>query len=189
MLNTKENEYSVSGYSFTNYQMYKEAKREAETIDYIRANTDLRDHNKLLKLYHKLIERKTLKTLIGYEFLKELQDRILESGIISKDNLPTIPVELDHKQLKVYSNELEHANELKKKEQREEFRIRLRNSRIINIFLIVVIVIMFLLAILSNNNVFLDNEVQVLDRYAAWEEELEAREKQLDEREAALKDE
>lgn len=189
MVNTKENEYSVSGYSFTNYQMYKEAKREAETVDYIRANTDLKDRNKLLKLYYKLIERNTLKTIVGYEFLKELQNSILEYGIISKENLPSIPVELDHKQLKVYSNELDHINEKKKKEQREEFQIRLRNSRIINIFLVAVILIMFFLTFLFKNHVFGDNEEQILDRYAAWEEELEAREKQLEEREAALFDE
>ena len=32
----KENEYKVAGYSFRDKRAYKEAKQEAETIDYIR---------------------------------------------------------------------------------------------------------------------------------------------------------
>ena len=63
-----ENEYRIAGYRFTDARDYKEAKRETETVEYIRANTDLTDRNKTLKLYHKLVERKTLKTIIGYSF-------------------------------------------------------------------------------------------------------------------------
>jgi hypothetical protein len=89
----EENKYKVDGYSFTDLQMYKEAKREAETVEYIRANTDLNDLSKTLKLYHKLVERKTLKSAVGIGFLKELQDRILKEGIVSKENLPCIIID------------------------------------------------------------------------------------------------
>ena len=47
----KETEYKVAGYVFTDAHTYKEAKREEETVEYIKANTDLNDLNKALKLH------------------------------------------------------------------------------------------------------------------------------------------
>ncbi|MBH1940290.1 hypothetical protein I5677_05185 [Mobilitalea sibirica] len=181
----KDNEYKVSGYSFTDIKEYKEAKREAETIEYIRANTDLNDRNKVLKLYHKLVERQTLKTVVGYGFLKELQNKILKEGIIGEDKLPDIKVVKEEKKIfgKVYKNQLEHTQENKYRILSEEYRIRHRNSRIINLFLILIIAIMIGIAIFSNRNVFQKYEEKIIDKYAAWEEELDAREQALRERE------
>jgi len=176
----KENEYKVSGYSFTNLQIYKEAKREAETIDYIKANTDLKDLNKVLKLYHKLVERKTLKTIIGYEFLKELQEKILKEGIISKDNLPCIQIEVEGKQYQIYSNTLEHDREQKNNTLTEEYRIRHRNSRIINAFLVIIIVVMFIMSFIRDRSISPNYENDIINKYSAWEEDLNAREKAIE---------
>lgn len=176
-------EYKVSGYSFTDLQVYKEAKREAETIEYIKANTDLSDKSKTLKLYHKLVERKTLKTIVGYSFLKELQDKILQDGIVSKENLPCIKVEMNNKIYKAYSNSLEHEMEQKKHTQREDYRIRLRNSRIVSLFLCLIIVIMFIIAITSDLSKFVNYENNIINKYSAWEEELNERERAIEERE------
>lgn len=181
-----ESENKVSGYSFTSIQEYKEAKREAETIDYIRANTNLKDLNKVLKLYHKLVERQTLKTIVGYGFLKELQDIILKEGIISKDSLPCIKIEKDMKQFKAYANALEQNREQKNQSLAEEYRIRHRNSRIINIFLVIIIIAMIMIAYFSNRSKSTVNEEQTTDKYSAWEEELKTKEADLQEREAAL---
>lgn len=178
-----ENEYKVSGYIFTNIQIYKEAKREAETVDYIRANTDLNDMNKVLKLYHKLVERKTLKTIIGYEFLKEIQEKILKEGIISRENLPFIQVELESKQYQSYSNKFDHDMEQKNNSLAEEYRIRHRNSRIINVFLVIIIIIMFIMSFIRGLNSSQVDESSIIDKYSAWEEDLNAREKALEERE------
>jgi hypothetical protein len=181
----KDKEFKVSGYSFTDSYLYKEAKREEETINYIRANTDLNDINKTLKLYHKLVERKTLKTIVGYSFLKELQEKILKEGIVSKESLPCIKFEPEVKHYQAYLNQQEKAKEEKKRSLAEDYRIRHRNSRIINIFLVIIIVVMFLITIFSDRNKFTDYENQILNKYSAWEEQLNERQKALDEREAS----
>jgi hypothetical protein len=181
----KENEYQVCGYCFSDLQKYKEAKREAETIEYIRANTDLNDKNKVLKLYNKLVERKTLKTVVGFEFLKELQEKILKEGIISKENLPGISVGSETRQIKAFSGQIDHESEEKHRSLAEEYRIRHRNSRIINIFLVMIIIVMFIIAIFSDRTKFKNYETEILNKYSSWEEELNAREQALDEREAA----
>lgn len=183
-----ENEYKAAGFSFSDSQEYKEAKREAETVEYIKANTDLSDLNKAAKLYHKLVERKTLKTVVGYAFLKELQERIIREGIIGSESMPNIRVERDKKQIKAYSGSLEHDQEKKHAAVVENYRIRLRNSRIISAFLVVIIIVMFAIAIFSDRGKFTDYENKILNKYSAWEEALDTREKELDAREKALKE-
>lgn len=182
----KETEYKISGYSFSDVKEFKEAKREAETIDYIKANTDLNDLNKAVKLYHKLVERQTLKTILGCNFLKELQDRILREGIISPDTLPNIRIEKDSKQYKAFAYAMEHDREQKIQNFAENYRIKHRNSRIINVFLFVIIAAMLLISFLSKRNVSTNYENDILNKYSAWEEDLKAKEAALEEREAAL---
>ena len=159
-------------YTFTNQYDYKEANREAETIDYIKANTDLSDSTKVLKLYHKLIEKQTFKTIIGYEFLKSLRDRIENEGIVGNDKLPLINITRDSKQTigKVYTGA--SGQEDKYKNLAKEYRIKHRNSRIINAFLLLIVIIMIAIAFYSRQ--FVDNsyEEEIINKYAPWEDEL-----------------
>ena len=180
-----ENEHKVAGYTFSDTHDYKEAKREAETIEYIRANTDLSDLNKAIKLYQKLVERKTLKTVIGYEFLKELQERIKREGIVSEESIPSIRVDKVEKKIKVYSGELEHEQEQRHLVTIEDYKIKLRNSRIISAFLAVIIIAMIFISIFSDRNIFSNYENKIINKYSAWEEELNKREQALEAREAA----
>lgn len=182
----KENEYKVAGYVFSDSYSYKEAKREAETVEYIKANTDLNDLNKALKLYHKLVERKTLNTVVGYSFLCDLRSKILQAGIVSQENLPNIRVEKAGKEPRVYDNVL-----IKEQEQRhiamiDEYKVKLRNTRIISIFLAVIIIVMVAIAVFSDRSMYSIYENQVIDKYEGWQADLENREKTLEERERAL---
>ncbi len=179
----KENEYKVAGFVFKDSHSYKEAKREEETVEYIKANTDLNDLNKALKLYHKLVERKTLNTVVGYSFLYDLRNKILQAGIVTQENLPNIQIEKSDKEPRVYDNLLE-----KEKEQRhialiEDYKIKLRNSRIISIFLAAIIIIMIVIAVFSDRSMYSIYENQVIDKYESWQKDLENREKALEERE------
>ncbi len=182
-------EYKVSGYNFEDSNDYKEAKRELETVEYIKANTDLNDINKVLKLYIKLVERKTLRTIIGIAFMNELRDKILSAGIITDSNLPNIWVEKPNNPIRVYNNNLEHEQEKAHLAMIEDYRIKLKNSRIISMFLIVIIVVMFLISIFMDKSMYSIYENKVIDQYEAWQQDLDAREKALEERENALRNE
>jgi hypothetical protein len=181
----KDNDYRLAGYIFSDEYDYKEAKKEEESIEYIKANTNLSDLNKVIKLYNKLIERKTFKTVIGIMFLKELQGRILKEEIADEENLPCIQVEKSG-QSKSYSSAITHETEQRHKDLINNFRIKLRNSRIINTFLVFIIIAMILITIFAGKNSYSDIENDILDKYSAWEEKLDARQKILDEKEAAL---
>lgn len=184
----EEKEYKVSGYSFANLQQYKEAKREAESVDYIKANTDLNDMSKTLKLYHKLVEKNTLKTIVGYGFLKELQDRIIKDGIVSSDNLPCISIAMENMTQHIKSNIVEQKMGTKNHSMAEEYKIRHKNSRIINMFLVMIIIIMFIVSYISDRNLLKKYENDIINQYSSWEEELNAREKVLDAREKVMEE-
>ncbi len=181
------NDYKLSGYSFEDSHDYKDAKRELESVEYIRANTDMNDVNKVLKLYNKLVERKTLKSVVGIEFMAELRDKILAAGIITEDNLPGIRIEKPNNPIRVYDNVLEREQEKAHLEMIEDYRIKLKNSRIISAFLVGIIVIMLLISIFMDRSMYSIYENQVIDKYEAWQQELDARETALEQRENAVK--
>lgn len=182
----QENEKKVAGYVFTDARDFKEAKREEETVEYIRANTDLNDLNKVLKLYHKLVDRRTFKTVVGYMFLKELKGKLISSGLVTEESLPGIRISPPEGLPKVYNNTLEKDQEKQHLAMLGDYRIKLKNSRIISAFLAVIIVIMIMIAVFSDRSMFSIYENKVIDRYQAWQMDLEARQQAVEEQEQAL---
>lgn len=183
------NENKIAGYRFVNEINYKEAKHEAESVDYIRANTDLTDGHIVLKLYNKLIDRKTFKTIVGYNFLKELQDIIIQQNIASSEELAGILIDtaaISRKNTIEAASALERTIEEEYKKKNEELHTKRRNSRIINVFLAAIIIIMFLINIFSDRTVFSRYKEKVTNQYAAWDDKLNAREKELNKREDQL---
>lgn len=176
----KEEEFKIAGYRFTDANEYKQAKSDVETIEFVKANTNINDLSKAIKLYNKLIERKTFKTVVGYAFLKELQERIVEGGLISRESIPCIQVEKNEKKIKIYSEDAERSQEQKHLNVIEDYKIKIRNSRIISGFLAVIIIAMILISIFSDRNIFSNYEDKIIDKYSAWEEELNSREQALD---------
>jgi hypothetical protein len=149
-----ENEHVVAGYRFLDLQDYKEAKREAETVDYIRKNTDLKDINKVLKLYHRLVERKTLNTVIGFAFLNELRDKIIRSGIIEEKALIKIPIEKELSPIRNNRNGLVQEKEKKYQASIAEYKVKLRNSRIISAFLAFIIIAMIVITVFGTPEMY-----------------------------------
>lgn len=137
-----DKEYKLRGYHFEDFEEYREAKREAESIEYIRAKTNFNDLSIITKLYHRLIDKQTFHTIVGYEFLKELQNKILEGGISTLDSLPGIHI----RKKSTILQPKEDTNALK---SAEEYRIRYRNSRIINIFLVLIITAMIIINLIN----------------------------------------
>lgn len=136
----KNKEYKLKGYNFVNFKDYQKAKQETDSIEYIRTHTDLADIKKVAKLYNSLVEKDTFKTVIGYEFLKELQSMLIDGGIITLDTIPWIRVGKE-------SGGLSTADAGEGKMARE-YRIRHRNSRIINIFLVLIIAAMIIIRLI-----------------------------------------
>lgn len=184
----KDNSYRVGGYVFADEYDYKEAKKEEESVEYIKANANLTDLNKTIKLYNKLVERETFRTVIGLNFLKELRERILAEKILDENSLPCIRVEKSGRS-RPYSTAISREAENRYKEQNENLKSKLRSLRIINAFLTLIIAAMILIAVFVRDNSYTDIENEILNKYSAWADELDAREKALRQREAAIEQE
>lgn len=177
-----ENGYKLEGFLFTDLNEYKEAKKEAESIEYIKANNDLEDYRQSLKIYHKMVEHNYLRTPVGHAFLKQLQDRIQKEGVVGSNSLPCIPVG-KKKTASALFHFTEHNQTTKQPDMTTEYRLRLRNTRIVSLFLFGIIIIMIFMAVYSDRTKFTDYQNQIVNKYAAWEEDLSAREKALEEKE------
>jgi hypothetical protein len=180
-VNMNRNENKLEGFIFLDINEYEEAQKEAESIEYIKANNDLEDYNKLVKLYYKLVEQNCLRTPVGVIFLKQLQERILKEGIVSSTNLPGIQINKITPQNSIRLKSVQQSQ--KQIDPVKDYRIKLRNSRIISLFLIVIIFIMILMAVFTDRTIYTNYEKKILNKYATWEEDLNVREKDLQNKE------
>lgn len=81
---------TVNGFQFESATDYAEAKKEAEAIEYIVSKMDISDPQIAVKVYYKLLDRRNLKTIVGFNFLKELRDFCISSGLVTKEQIRSI---------------------------------------------------------------------------------------------------
>lgn len=176
----------VDGFSFENQEAYNDAQKEAEAISYLSAKTDMNNAANIVKLYNKLIDKQTFVTPVGISFMKDLYDRIIASGIISKENLRPVPVKAVIKKQSEAVRGYVQEGEGRLKVHLSYTEGKLKNSRIMNIFLIVIILAMFAITMFGDRSPLIDSETRIQNKYAEWEENLTEREKAVTEKEREL---
>lgn len=177
-----EKKYVVDGFEFSTESDYKMAKEELEAIIYFKDKINLSDLSNIAKLYNRILDRRTFHTPVGYSFLKDLQNRLIQSGYVKNEDVEKIFItNRNHTENQVDSLSIDHFKKIATVEKSKR-----RNLKIINTFLVVTILIMFLIALYSDKTVFTKFENELIDRYATWEEELNNRELELEEKEKEL---
>lgn len=155
--------------------MTEEEKKELEGIKYIQKKNNLRDMKAVLILYNKLMEKNLFHTQVGMDFMETLRRRLIESKEISNQDIigytEPEPVKKEDEQ---------------KLESLKKYKYKYYNSLIINVILIAALLIGFFITTNSNNVNILNYENRLLDKYSAWEAELEERERAVTEKEKAL---
>ena len=181
--------YAVDGFVFENEQEYNDALNEKKGVDYMRSKTNLNNIKNVQEVYDKVLEKNIFKTPIGYNFMKELQDILDKSSLVNSEEIHNIKVEK-----KGDKKVLESNKQLKEKLKNVEslYKNRFFNSVVLNIGLIVLIIILIMITMNSKNVNVLNYKNRLDAEYtskendlAAWEEELEIREKLLEELETA----
>jgi hypothetical protein len=181
----KEKELVVNGFLFNSNRDYNDARQEQEAIDHFKSKLNLANPQEALKLYNKILDKQSFRTPVGYYFLKDLQENILKSGI-KPENLKGILIPKTEADNLGYADDMNAVNLKHYKELAEDYKIKQRNSRIINIFLVFTILVMIIIAINADKSHYANFETQVINKYEAWEEELNERELELEKREAEL---
>lgn len=188
--------YQIDEYSFVNREEYERALKEKETVAYLRANTESNDNKALLKIYNRSVEKKSFHTVIGLEYLISLRRQLIASGIVTGETLAPVPV--------IRTTAVGKGSEHQDQSQLERRVVRYkaayesaRTGRIIkNMAIVILLIVIFAILLItyqSRYSVFTyftnykeDMREELIDEYVDWENQLEQKEKELNEREAAL---
>ena len=185
---------TVSGFAFENPSVGEEALKEQEAIEYVSNQLNFNDTKSLLTLYNQMVRRRMFHTEVGYAYLKSIQDYLMKTDIDPAD-IESIPVNVDYStdennispKRGGTNNSADNVNNDIKLRQRE---IKLKNKLkrfqrltitfiTITIVLAATVVAMFVIANTSDNPTILNYEEVLQNKYAAWEQDLEAREAAL----------
>lgn len=180
--------FMVGGYEFTSKEDAQIAKDELNAIKYVSSKTNSKDPRQVYSLYNKIIERKLFSTQIGMNYLKSLQTFLYKSSEIPNDKIQPIPINIDTQ------------DEINIRRERNEFKSELRDLSIkvaryknnftrvmiINVILVIIIVAMFIILNTSSNPNIINYEVNLQNKYAQWQEQLQSQEQSLNARENEL---
>lgn len=166
----KNSTFITDGFIFDDEDLLKEAQKEAEGVRYMKARMDLQYPDRVLQIYRRMIAQNMFQTVVGYAYLRELQDYLYTMPQIPNDEILPIPV---HRTVKV----VDAAGTTEAlREENAKSRRAFRWSLVINFFAVAVIVVMFAIAMSSSSPTVLNYENELQNKYAAWEQELSERE-------------
>ena len=187
--------------------MQKKARQEAEGIRYIRSRTDLKDPKVVYQVYQNLIQQNIFETTVGLEFLAQMRRYLVQEGMIPGDN-PTRKSSVPDKTNEAQKDKLvqfyekqgstsnvkenlremrrQAADEKKKKEEVDRLQGKLKISIFFNIVLLISVIGIFLISRSGNQPTILNYETKLIDKYEAWEQDLQKREKEVEDKEQKL---
>lgn len=186
--NKDDNEISVGGFKFYSEEAAQEAKDELNAIQYISSKTNAKDPKQVYVLYNRIIDQDLFNTQVGMNYLKELQQFLYISKDIPNERIRPIPIEKNLSMtLKDRRIQMEHMTEFKEmQKQNNKYKKNLSALIIVNILLVVVIIGMAFITIFSKNTNVVNYEVNLQNKYASWEEQLQSEEQSINDREKAL---
>ncbi len=189
-------EHIVEGYYFEDIREASKAKKEYFNICKLKGSISFDDLQGLKKLYLKLVGKNYFSTPIGYAFLQEMREYIVEN--LGDEDLPLISVEKKEviKVPDVLSEKHPEVSSEKYKKLRSDYgKLKKEKTRILIITaaLAVIVAGMFYIMATNENIGYFNTEEKIVNKYSAWEErlvswenELKLKEEELDQREQEL---
>ena len=169
-----ENKFTFQGHTFDDEKQWIAAKKEAEAIEYLRSKTDFSNMNNLMKLYNRILDRDMMETVIGIEFLKEIRNDLLGSGMFKEEQVRPVPLLPEVKKMKKRK-----AAQVRSKERTLLERSERQNTilKVVCTFLSIIVIGMFVMVLTGTRSpLAIRYEEQILNKYAAWAQELQEKE-------------
>ncbi len=208
--------YNIGGYIFNDENSAKKAAKELKAVEYILGQIKVADEQEVLKIYKKILNQRLFSTQVGMDFLNQLRQNLVGSGVFQEQDVPTVysleePVNEQEPVLNedtsVTSEEpvIQKKEKKAKKDSKEKKQERdnssesdngvIKRLRLINSFLIICVFTlllcvggMFYVSTTINSPTILNYKESITDEFSTWKQELDEREKELNEREAALEE-
>ncbi|MBO5353715.1 MAG: hypothetical protein J6A77_10505 [Lachnospiraceae bacterium] len=169
-----ENKFTFQGHTFDDEKQLIAAKKEAEAIEYLRAKTDFNNANNLMKLYNRILDKDMMETVVGIEFLKEIRTMLLNCGMFKEEQIRPVPLLPEVKKLKKRKEIQTRSRERTLLERSERQNTVLKT---VCFFLVVLVVGMFVIVLTGTRSpLAIRYEEQIINKYAAWAQELQEKE-------------
>ena len=185
--------YKVDGFLFEDEATASLAKKEEDGIRFIKQKTALDNPEIVFRLYKSLLAQKVFVTPVGIRFLVELQNILLTSTFIAKEEIPAIPASEMVVKQEVEPQSHTPATQVKKATEKVDKKVGGEYKRPFYIALFFAIIFglsvigMFVISEISGNNVNIINYREaILNEYSQWQEELQEKENELTEWEKEL---
>ncbi len=171
------NKFTFQGHTFDDEKQLIAAKKEAEAVEYLRAKTDFGNMNNLIKLYNRILDRDMMETVVGIEFLKEIRETLIGSGMFTEEQVRPVPLLPEVKKLKKRQETQKRSKERTLLERSERQNTILK---VVCFFLVVLVIGMFAIVLTGTRSpLAIRYEEQILNKYASWAEELQEKEDYL----------
>lgn len=184
----EEKQYTVGGYTFTDKKAADAAKEEFQAINKMSSKINTKDARQVYALYNSIIDKKLFSTMVGLNYLKELQQFLYICKEIPNNRIRPIPINNDVQSVLEGKREIiENQSEIRiLKRERNMYKSRFTTSVIINLALVVVIIAMIIITLTSKNPNIINYETKLQDKYSAWQEQLQSEEASLKAREVQI---
>lgn len=177
-------DFIVGNYRFNSSEDMNFAFEEEKKIKYLEEHMEY-EHPQMVKgVFEKCVKNEVFKTVIGYEYLVKLKNYLIKNGF--GENVEPIRVlQRDNEYKKILEQKAkEKENALR--DINKKIRKKLKNATIAIIILVVLVILLFFIANTSNKPNILNYERVIVDKYAAWEDELTERENLVREAERTI---
>ena len=169
--------YKIGDFTFETEVEAKAAEKEAKAIAYITQQMESCNPKAVRALYCQMIEKDLFHTKLGIAFLEEIHDQLVKEKSLAGENIPNVP----RKEIREINKKVRGVEgELKKYKKATHILM------IVCITMGIIIGGMFAVNATSQHPTILNYEQKILNKYAAWEEELNQREEELTKREQRL---
>ena len=172
-----EKKFTFQGHTFDDEKQLIAAKKEAEAIDYLRAKTDFSNMNNLMKLYDRILDRDMMETVVGIEFLKEIREKLISSGMFTEEQVRPVPLLPEVKKMKKRKEIQKRSRERTLLERSEQQNTVLK---VVCFFLVVLVIGMFVILLTGKRSpLAIRYEEQLINKYASWATEIQEKEEYL----------
>ncbi len=188
VLKANASQLVVQGVRYASIHDAAAAREELKKIMYIKSRMNYNNPVEVLAIYNKMIENKLFVTPTGHEFLFEIRSFLMQSPAVDPDSIYTINTEslFTQRARNEARASMRPSTPPDARAELKKTRNGYRTSVIVNIFLILVIIALFAIALNSDNPNILNYRTVIENQYAEWEENLEERERQLKEKERQM---
>lgn len=169
-----DKKFTFQGHTFDDEKQLIAAKKEAEAIEYLRSKTDFGNMNNLRKLYDRILDRDMMETVVGIDFLKEIRETLVGSGMFKEEQVRPVPLLPEVKKLKKRKETQKRSRERSLLERSERQNTILK---VVCSFLVILVIGMFAIVLTGKRSpLAIRFEEQLINKYASWEEELQQKE-------------